>query len=125
MFKAALSSAGPERLEGDDRGSAPSLYLCDDRPCGKYVGLHDAYLSVAEALKHGGIANRADVNIRWIDAEELTPENLEGYLHDADGILVPGGFGQRGTEGKILAIEYARKIKFPILEFVWACSLPS
>ena len=82
---------------------------------GKYVGLHDAYLSVVEALKHGGIANRADVNIRWIDAEELTPENLEGYLHDADGILVPGGFGQRGTEGKILAIEYARKNKVPYL----------
>ena len=48
---------------------------------GKYVALHDAYLSVAEALKHGGIANRAQVNIRWIDAEELTPENLEEYLH--------------------------------------------
>ena len=60
-------------------------------------------MSVAEALKHGGIANRAQVNIRWIDAEELTPENLEEYLHDVDGILVPGGFGQRGTEGKILA----------------------
>ena len=57
---------------------------------GKYVALHDAYLSVAEALKHGGIANRAQVNIRWIDAEELTPENLEEYLHDVDGILSTG-----------------------------------
>ena len=82
---------------------------------GKYVALHDAYLSVAEALKHGGIANRAQVNIRWIDAEELTPENLEEYLHDVDGILVPGGFGQRGTEGKILAIGYARRNKIPYL----------
>lgn len=82
---------------------------------GKYVALHDAYLSVAEALRHGGIANRAQVNIRWIDAEELTPENLGEYLHDVDGILVPGGFGQRGTEGKILAIGYARKNKIPFL----------
>ncbi|MBS6397726.1 MAG: CTP synthase [Clostridiales bacterium] len=82
---------------------------------GKYVGLHDAYLSVAEALKHGGIANRTEVTIRWIDAEVLTPENLEEYLHDVDGILVPGGFGQRGTEGKILAIGYARRQKIPFL----------
>lgn len=82
---------------------------------GKYVALHDAYLSVAEALRHGGIANRTRVQIRWIDAEELTPENREEYLHDVDGILVPGGFGQRGTEGKILAIGYARKQKIPYL----------
>lgn len=82
---------------------------------GKYVALHDAYLSVAEALKHGGIANKTQVNIRWIDSEELTPDNLEEYLHDADGILVPGGFGHRGTEGKILAIHYAREKKVPFL----------
>lgn len=82
---------------------------------GKYVALHDAYLSVAEALRHGGIANRVQVNIRWIDAEELTPENLEEYLHDVGGILVPGGFGQRGTEGKILAVGYARRHKIPFL----------
>lgn len=82
---------------------------------GKYVALHDAYLSVVEALKHGGIANHADVNIRWINAEELTMENQEAYLHDVDGILVPGGFGQRGTEGKILAIQYARTRKIPYL----------
>lgn len=82
---------------------------------GKYVSLHDAYLSVVEALKHGGIAHRTEVDIRWIDAEELTPENIEEYLHDVDGILVPGGFGQRGTEGKIQAIEYARTKKIPYL----------
>ena len=82
---------------------------------GKYVALHDAYLSVVEALKHGGIANKTQVNIRWIDAEELTPENIEEYLHDVSGILVPGGFGQRGTEGKILAITYARKNRIPFL----------
>ena len=89
--------------------------MMEGHTVGKYVALHDAYLSVAEALKHGGIANRAQVNIRWIDAEELTPENLEKYLHDVDGILVPGGFGQRGTEGKILAIGYARRNKIPYL----------
>lgn len=82
---------------------------------GKYVALHDAYLSVAEALKHGGIANRTDVKIDWIDSELLTGENLEEYLGSADGILVPGGFGQRGTEGKILAIEYARTKNVPFL----------
>lgn len=82
---------------------------------GKYISLHDAYLSVAEALKHGGIANRCEVNIRWIDSEEVTPENIEEYLHDLDGIIVPGGFGMRGIEGKILAIEYARVHRIPFL----------
>ena len=82
---------------------------------GKYVSLHDAYLSVVEALKHGGIANRAQVNIRWTDSEDLTPDNAEEYLHDLDGILVPGGFGSRGIEGKIIAIEYARTRKIPFL----------
>jgi len=82
---------------------------------GKYVALHDAYLSVVEALKHGGIANKAEVEIRWVDSEELTPENIEEYLHDVDGILVPGGFGSRGIEGKVLAITYAREKKIPFL----------
>ncbi|WP_034784718.1 CTP synthase [Eubacterium xylanophilum] len=82
---------------------------------GKYVALHDAYLSVVEALKHGGIENETSVNIRWINAEELTLENLESYLHDVDGILVPGGFGKRGIEGKILAIRYAREKNIPYL----------
>ncbi len=82
---------------------------------GKYVALHDAYLSVVEALKHGGIANKSEVDIRWIDSEELTPENINEYLHDVDGILVPGGFGSRGIEGKVLAINYARRKKIPFL----------
>ena len=82
---------------------------------GKYVSLHDAYLSVVEALKHGGIANRAEVEIKWIDAEELTEETADVLLGDCDGILVPGGFGTRGTEGKILAINYARTHKKPFL----------
>ena len=66
-------------------------------------------------MKHGGIANRTEVDIRWIDAEDLTPENISEYLHDVNGILVPGGFGVRGTEGKILAIQYAREKKIPFL----------
>ena len=82
---------------------------------GKYVSLHDAYLSVAEALRHGGIACRTNVNIRWIDSEEISPDTVEQYLHDVDGILVPGGFGTRGIEGKICAITYARERKIPFL----------
>ena len=82
---------------------------------GKYVSLHDAYLSVVEALKHGGIANRAEVDIRWVDSEELTPDNVNEYLHDIDALIVPGGFGTRGTEGKILAAQYVRENKIPYL----------
>ncbi len=82
---------------------------------GKYVALHDAYLSVAEALKHAGIAHKTEVAIRWIDSEEITPDNVEEYLHDADGILVPGGFGTRGIEGKIEAVKFARTKNIPFL----------
>lgn len=83
---------------------------------GKYVQLHDAYLSVAEALKHGGIASHASVKIRWVDSETITDdESLERELSGVDGILVPGGFGTRGTEGKILAVRYAREKKIPFL----------
>lgn len=82
---------------------------------GKYIQLHDAYLSVAEALKHGGIANRADVKIRWVDSGQITEENAGEILADADGILVPGGFGDRGIEGKIQAISYARTHNIPFL----------
>lgn len=80
---------------------------------GKYIELHDAYISVAEALKHGGIINDAEVKIKWINSEDLTPENIGDYLSEADGILVPGGFGDRGIEGKILAAKYARENKVP------------
>lgn len=80
---------------------------------GKYVELHDAYLSVVESLKHGGIANAADVRIKWINSEHLTQENIKNYLLKVDGILVPGGFGDRGIEGKILAAQYARENKIP------------
>ena len=82
---------------------------------GKYIQLHDAYLSVAEALKHGGIAAHANVKIRWVDSEEVNKENVAQMLKGVDGILVPGGFGTRGTEGKITAIQYAREQKIPFL----------
>lgn len=82
---------------------------------GKYTSLHDAYLSVVEALKHGGIQSRAKVEIHWVDSEELTEENYMGRLGNPDGILVPGGFGRRGTEGMILAARYAREQNIPYL----------
>lgn len=82
---------------------------------GKYIQLHDAYISVVEALKHGGIASRAVVNIKWVDSELVTDENAAEYLSDVDGILVPGGFGDRGIEGKISAIRYARENDIPFL----------
>ena len=80
---------------------------------GKYTELPDAYLSVAEALRHGGIANRAEVDIKWINSEELNDSNAQELLGDCDGILVPGGFGDRGIEGKIDAVHYARVNKVP------------
>ena len=82
---------------------------------GKYVELHDAYLSVVEALRHGGYENSAAVSIRWVDAEQLSEANLNEQLAGVDGILVPGGFGQRGIEGMILAARYAREHSLPYL----------
>ncbi|HJB74125.1 MAG TPA: CTP synthase [Candidatus Eubacterium faecale] len=84
---------------------------------GKYVELHDSYISVNEALKHGGIETRSAVDIHWIDSETLEPENtdLDAVLGDMDGILVPGGFGSRGIEGKIKAANYARTHGIPYL----------
>ena len=82
---------------------------------GKYVSLHDAYLSVVEALTHGGIENDVKVSIRWVDSETVTDQNAAAILAGADGILVPGGFGDRGIEGKISAIRYARENGVPFL----------
>ena len=82
---------------------------------GKYIQLHDAYISVVEALKHGGVANSADVEIKWIDSELLNNDNVDEMLSDVSGILVPGGFGDRGIEGKITAIKYARENNVPFL----------
>lgn len=82
---------------------------------GKYIQLHDAYISVVEALKHGGIFNHATVNIKWIDSETVTPENSDEMFSDVSGILVPGGFGTRGIDGKLEAIRYARTRNIPFL----------
>ena len=81
---------------------------------GKYVVLHDAYLSVAEALRHGGIVNDVNINIEWINSEEITRQNVKETLSKCDGIIVPGGFGDRGIEGMIEAIRYARENKVPL-----------
>ncbi len=83
--------------------------------CGKYVQLHDAYLSVAEALAHAGYENGAKIDIDWVDTETITPQNVAELLGGADGILVPGGFGNRGIEGKILCAQYAREHNVPYL----------
>ena len=80
---------------------------------GKYVGLHDAYLSVAEALRHAGYALNSHIKIHWIDSEQLTQENVKEVLGEVDGIIVPGGFGSRGIEGMIIAAGYAREKGMP------------
>ena len=82
---------------------------------GKYVKLHDAYLSVHEALKHAGIATGCRVHVRWVDAEEMTIDEARAELADVDGVLVPGGFGSRGWEGKVLACRVAREDNIPYL----------
>ena len=82
---------------------------------GKYTALHDAYISVVEALKHGGFAHNASVNIKWISSEDITSDNVDTLLSDVSGILVPGGFGSRGIDGKIVAIQYAREHNIPYL----------
>ncbi|MGE6257847.1 CTP synthase [Heyndrickxia sporothermodurans] len=92
---------------------------------GKYVELQDAYLSVVEALKHAGYAFDTDIDIDWINAEHVTEENVKDLLENADGILVPGGFGDRGVEGKILAIQYARENKVPFLGICLGMQLAS
>lgn len=90
-------------------------YLTKIALVGKYVSLHDAYLSVAEALRHAGFYHESAIEIKWVDSEGVTPENVHELLQDADGILVPGGFGDRGIEGKIEAIRYAREQRVPYL----------
>ena len=82
---------------------------------GKYVALHDAYLSVVEALSHAGIENDIKVKIKWVDSERLEKEKAEDIFADVSGIIVPGGFGNRGIEGKIEAIRYARENNIPFL----------
>jgi CTP synthase len=82
---------------------------------GKYVSLSDAYLSVVEALRHSAIDTHSELSIRWVSSEDLENEGPEKYLSDVDGIVVPGGFGIRGIDGKIAAIRYARENHIPFL----------
>ena len=82
---------------------------------GKYIQLGDAYLSVVEALGHGAIAANSEVNLRWVSAEDIEANGAAKYLHDVGGVIVPGGFGIRGVDGKVAAIEYARSHNLPFL----------
>ncbi|SHE97818.1 CTP synthase [Seinonella peptonophila] len=82
---------------------------------GKYVALHDAYMSVVEALRHAGFDIDTEIKIKWVSAEDVTTESVDELLSDVDGILVPGGFGDRGIEGKIIAVQYAREKQVPFL----------
>ena len=82
---------------------------------GKYTTLHDAYISVVEALKHGGLAHKTNVNIKWVSSEDLSDANAAELLGDVSGIIVPGGFGDRGTDGMIAAARYARENNVPYL----------
>jgi CTP synthase len=88
-------------------------FECNIAIVGKYVDLKDAYKSLEEALIHGGIANNSRVNLEWVDSEKIEASDPERYLSEVDGILVPGGFGHRGIEGKITAVRYAREKKIP------------
>ena len=80
---------------------------------GKYVDLHDSYKSLNEALDHAGIMNNSAVNIKFIDASKVTNKSVRTLLGDSDGILIPGGFGERGVEGMIIACKYARERNIP------------
>ena len=112
-----LKTAEPDLKEWTEMVSRIKnrTYCIDIGLVGKYVALHDAYLSVAEALRHGGYAHNTHVNIHWIDAEGVTGDTCCEILKNLDGIIVPGGFGTRGIEGMILAAEYARRNGVPYL----------
>ena len=103
-----------EWTEMVDRHKYPKQEVCIAL-AGKYIGLHDAYLSVAEALTHGGIAHSTRVKIKWLATDEITRENVKEIFSDVDGILIPGGFGSRGIEGKIEIVRYARENNVPFL----------
>lgn len=90
-------------------------YLTTIALVGKYVSLHDAYLSVVEALRHAGFFHGSAIEVKWVNSEEINRSNVENILKETDGILVPGGFGDRGIEGKIEAIRYARENRIPFL----------
>ena len=92
---------------------------------GKYVSLQDAYLSVAESLRHAGYSRQAEVEIDWINSEDVNAENVGELLNGVDAVLVPGGFGERGVEGKIIATQYARENNIPFLGICLGMQLAS
>ena len=111
-----ISAPAPELTEWQemvDRISRARSQCVEIGLVGKYVGLHDAYLSVAEALHHAGFYHNVHINIHWIDSEEIKPETAGPMLDGLDGIIVPGGFGSRGIEGMILTARYARENRIP------------
>jgi CTP synthase len=110
-----LNTSPPDMTEWENlvRRVKSLKYTTEIAIVGKYVALHDAYLSIVESLGHAGIDCNTEVNIRWVNAEEVTPQNVEELLGGVQGILVPGGFGDRGIEGKVTAIRYAREKKIP------------
>ena len=114
-----LGLAAPEADLAEWRAMVDSVHRLHRKTrialVGKYVQLHDAYLSVMEALHHAGYALGSEIEIDWIDSETVTEENVRTLLAGADGILVPGGFGNRGIEGKIRAVRYARENRVPYL----------
>ena len=122
LCRAVLKTLGMEQREPRlaewsamvERERSPEC-SCSVAIVGKYIELHDAYLSIVEALKHAGIANKADVKINWINSETVNEHNVAGILSSSDAILVPGGFGERGIEGKIVAVKYARENNIPFL----------
>jgi len=91
---------------------------------GKYIKYEDSYKSLKEALVIGGVANNLMVELKWIEAEDIEKEGTSSQLSDVDGILVPGGFGERGIDGKVMAITYAREKKIPFLASASGCNLP-
>ena len=101
-----------EELVADERCSKPKVKVA---LVGKYVELHDAYMSVREALRHAGLAAGVEVEVLWVHSSELEKDRGLEMIREADGIIVPGGFGERGTEGKIRAARYAREHKIPYL----------
>jgi CTP synthase len=110
-----LSTSPPDMTEWENLVSRMKnlKYTTEIAIVGKYVALHDAYLSIVEALDHAGIDSDSDIKIRWVNAEEVYDHNVDELLGGVHGILVPGGFGDRGIEGKVSAIKYAREKRIP------------
>src|ERR1700694_3596312 len=116
-WRASASKVRPRRSSARGRGESDAIANPEGEVTiaivGKYTGLKDAYKSLNEALFHGGIANRVKVKLEWIESEVFESKDPALYLEDVHGILVPGGFGERGSEGKILAARFARTRNVP------------